>query len=73
MILKRGKEELTTREVLPAEQLGCPEKPSTVLHILRLVQFAGARLNRKQVTGAIFFDMENVYDKTWQEGLVFNR
>jgi hypothetical protein len=57
-------------KVLPESQSGFRKKRSTQDHILRINQSIISGFNKKEITGAIFFDLEKAFDKTSHSGII---
>jgi hypothetical protein len=57
-------------KVLPESQSGFRKKRSTQDHILRINQSIISGFNKKEITGAIFFDLEKAFDKTSHNGII---
>ncbi|CAF0704716.1 unnamed protein product [Brachionus calyciflorus] len=57
-------------KILPDCQAGFRKKRSTQEHIFRLTQAISHGFNKKQITVAIFFDLEKAFDKTPHEGIL---
>lgn len=59
-----------TEKILPEVQSGFRKKRSTQDHIFRINQSIINGFNNKELTGAIFFDLEKAFDKTPHLGIV---
>lgn len=71
IILRRLKEELEDKEIIPPEQFGFREEHSTEQQALRLTENIINFSNWNHVSTAIFFDVSKAFDKVWHEGLLF--
>ena len=57
--------------VLGVHQAGFRKARSTTDNILRLAEDVQRSFNKKEVTIAVFFDIEKAFDKMWHKGLVY--
>ena len=57
-------------KILPPCQSGFRKARSTQDHILRINQAITDGFNRKELTGAIFFDLEKAFDQTSHKGII---
>lgn len=69
IVLEQLKHE--TLRTIPKEQFASRKKKhSYELQTLRLVEAIQMAKERKEVTGAVFFDVAKVFDKIWHNGLL---
>jgi len=60
---------LETNSLISKYQSGFRKAHSTKDQILRLVQSTKEGFNKNQITGAVFFDISQAFDKTWHNGI----
>ena len=63
-------QEMAELNLIPSEQFGFRSGHSTELQALRLVETITSGFNNREVTGAVFLDIERAFDRVWHEGLI---
>ncbi|GJQ78545.1 hypothetical protein Trydic_g11657 [Trypoxylus dichotomus] len=70
IIPTRLREETDDLNVIPGCQFGFRREYSTTHQVLRLVEHIKDSFNRRECTGAVFFDVAKAFDKAWHQGLL---
>lgn len=70
IILTRLNHHLNTHNILRNEQFGFRQSHSTSHQLLRITDSIIDGFNRNQVTGVVFLDISQAFDKVWHEGLI---
>jgi hypothetical protein len=70
VILEIVKRHIGKRNVLNASQFGFRARHSTTLQCMRLADHVTLHFNNMS-TAAVFLDIENTFDNTWQLGLLY--
>ena len=64
-ILKKLKQEIFGKHIIPDFQFGFRNSHSTSLQLARLIDLIVTGFNKKRSTVAVFLDIEKAFDTTW--------
>lgn len=59
------------KDIIPNIQFGFRLKHFTIHQIHRLTDFIASALEKKRYSTAIFLDIEQAFDRVWNEGLIY--
>lgn len=62
---------LTYNNIIPQHQFGLKKKHSTTHQLLRLTEMIEKGYENKEYTVIAFIDLQNAFDKVWQDGLIY--
>lgn len=71
LILKRLKDFIEVKSLIPDEQYGFRAGHSCVQQVHRIVEHISAGFQRGAMTGVLFFDIAKAFDKVWHNGLLY--
>ncbi|KFM66762.1 RNA-directed DNA polymerase from mobile element jockey, partial [Stegodyphus mimosarum] len=57
--------------ILPHEQFGFRKSLSTTKQLVRLVEFCGDAIHKKQNVALLMLDVAKAFDRVWHEGLIY--
>lgn len=70
IILTRLNKHLVENKILRNEQFGFRQKHSTNHQLLRITENIIEGFNKNEVTGIVFLDIAQAFDKVWHDGLI---
>jgi endonuclease/exonuclease/phosphatase family metal-dependent hydrolase len=71
ILLTRIMRHVDSTNLLIPEQFGFRKALSTTQQLLRVTELISNGFNNRKVTGAVFLDIAQAFDKVWHEGLIF--
>jgi hypothetical protein len=71
LLLSRIGEAVPLNELIPPHQFGFRENHSTAQQFHRIMNKIGDSLEDKQMCASVFLDVQEAFDKVWQEGLLY--
>lgn len=71
LFLKRLKDILIVKQLIPSHQFGFREKHSTIDQVHRIAYSIEEALEQKKVCSAVFLDVAQAFDKVWHTGLEY--
>ncbi|GBO14498.1 RNA-directed DNA polymerase from mobile element jockey [Araneus ventricosus] len=70
LVLKRLNNYLKENNVLCPEKFGFRENLSTSHQLIKVVEYVTEGFANKQKTGVVFLDIQKMFDRVWQDGLI---